>query len=256
MLRLFTTLYLERHPARMAEYLECLRRNLECGEIAEICLLVEGDGVELPGSPKIRVRTIQSRPTYANYFSWINELAGADDISIVANSDMWFDGHLRLFNHWRLPENTVFALSRWDARPDGSLALYDHNDSQDSWIMRGRVGGVVADFPVGVPRCDNRIAAELERAGCRVLNPAFSVRSFHLHDAPARIYDAHAPNRLIPPPYKYIWPHNLFGPWRTWWSRRSFPLGYRIDRRRLARTLPWRVCRKVMSLLAKQPPSA
>jgi hypothetical protein len=248
MIRLFTTRYAERKPARRAELDECLRRNLACAAIDEICLLVEGQDVALPASPKLRCRTIRSRPSYADYFAWVNELAGADDLSIVANSDLWFDDHLKLFERWSMPADTVFALSRWNCPVDGGAELYDHNDSQDSWFVRGRVREMEAGFPVGVPRCDNRIAAEFERAGYRVLNPAFSLKSYHLHDGPPRVYDASAPDRLIPPPYKYIWPHNLFGPWRTWRIRRSVPLGYRIDRRRLARTLPWRVWRKLASL--------
>jgi hypothetical protein len=249
MLRLFTTLYAEKSPARMAEYLECLQRNLECREIAEVCLLVDGDGVEIPASPKIRMRRISARPTYADYFGWINEVAGENDISVIANTDIWHDAHLKLFENWTLPERTVLALSRWNLRADGPAVLYDHNDSQDSWIVRGMVSGVTGDFPVGIPRCDNRIAAEFERAGYQVRNPSFSIKSFHVHAGPARVYDATAPDRLIPPPYKYVWPHNLFGPWRTLRLRRSTPLGYRIDRRRLARTLPCRIWRRLMRLV-------
>ena len=132
MLRLFTSRYDETNPSRRAEYEECLRKNLACGEIAEICLLVEGDGVALPDSSKIRVRPIQARPRYTDYFRWINELAGNDDISLIANSDIWFDDHLKVFAAWKLPARTVLALSRWNLQPDGSSVLYDHNDSQDS----------------------------------------------------------------------------------------------------------------------------
>jgi hypothetical protein len=76
MLRLFTTLYQEKDSTRRAEYAECLMRNLGCAEIDEVCLLVEGDRVELPESPKIRVPKIGTRPTYAEYFQWIGEVAG------------------------------------------------------------------------------------------------------------------------------------------------------------------------------------
>jgi hypothetical protein len=252
MLRLFTTIYPEKDPARMAEYLECLRRNLACREIAEICLLVEGAGAEIPDASGILTRPIVARPTYADYFRWINEVAGENDISVIANSDIWFDEHLAVFANWMLPERTVFALSRWNLRPDGAADLYDHNDSQDSWIVRGPVPAVNGGFPVGVPRCDNRIAAEFELAGYVVRNPSFSIKSYHVHAGAARVYDPTGPNRLIPPPYKYVWPHNLFGMWRTLGYRLAHagcPLGYRIDRRRLARTLPWRAWRKVARLV-------
>ncbi len=41
-IRLFTTAFPEGRPKRKAEYAECLRRNVECSAIDEICLLVEG----------------------------------------------------------------------------------------------------------------------------------------------------------------------------------------------------------------------
>jgi hypothetical protein len=253
MLRLFTSRYNDINPTRMAEYEECVRRNLACGEISEVCMLVEGEGVALPETSKIRVRPIQVRPTYTDYFRWINELAGEDDISLIANSDIWFDDHLKVFAAWKLPERTVLALSRWNLQPDGSSVLYDHNDSQDSWIVRGSIRDVTGDFPVGIPRCDNRIAAEFERAGYQVRNPSFSIRSFHVHAGNGRIYDATTPNRLIPPPYKYVWPHNLFGPLRTaifYLAHHGTPMGYRVDHRRMARTLPFRIGRKLKSLVA------
>ena len=248
MLRLFTSFHDEIRPNRVAECAECLRRNLACDAVTEVCLLVEGAGGEIPDSPKLQLRRIQSRPTYADYFRWVNELADDDDISLIANSDIWFDDHLRVFENWKLPERTVLALSRWDYKPDQPTALYDHNDSQDSWIVRGSVRGVTGDFPLGIPRCDNRIAAEFERAGYQVLNPSFSIKSYHLHDGPVRCYDATVPSMLVPPPYKYIWPHNLFGPLRTAYHRvfGGVLLGYRIDRRRLGRMFLFRLWRKLM----------
>lgn len=253
MLRLFTTIFDESCPKRMAEYAECLRRNLACGELAEVCLMVEGGGSGIPASAKIRTRRIQSRPTYADYFCWINEVAEEDDVSLIANGDVWFDDHLKLFARWAFPARTLLALSRWDVRPDGPVVLYDHNDSQDSWMVRGGVHAVMGDFPLGIPRCDNRIAAEFERAGYQVLNPSFSIKSYHLHAGPPRLYDATKPNMVIAPPYKYVWPHNLFGPLGTACHRvfGQVPLGYRIDRRRLARTFPCRLWRKVLQMAAR-----
>ena len=43
-----------------------------------------------------------------------------------------------------------------------------------------------ADFPLGVPRCDNKLLFELQEAGYRILNPAFSIKAFHVHKKQAR----------------------------------------------------------------------
>ena len=245
MIRLFTTLYPEMDPRRRAEYADCLRRNLACTAIDECCVLLEGVGMQLHESPKIRVRQISVRPTYSNFFEWINEVAMPDDISVVANTDIWFDGSTGVAAR-RLGMRECYALARWDRG-----RLNDRNDSQDCWFFRGKVEGVCGDFPLGVVRCDNRILYELQQAGYRVLNPAFAIRATHLHAGERGEYgDTKA--HFVQPPYRYLWPHNLLGPLRTLWHNLRFPnqkLGWRFDRRKAARTLPGRVIRKLVRLV-------
>jgi len=248
MIRLFTTYYQERRPERNAEYEECLRRNLASAVISEIYLLVEGENVPLPASPKIRVRKICRRPQYADYFAWIEELVKPDDVSIIANSDIFFDQQLGLFNVWKLPDKTAFALARWDMGPDGRPVLNDRNDSQDAWIFRGSTRGVRGDFHIGVPRCDNRIFFELQEAGFRVMNPAFSFRSYHLHKGMRVEYAGAALPHFVAPPYRYLWPHNLWTLPRALWHNLCRPacrVGWRFDRRRLRLTLPARALAKL-----------
>lgn len=253
-LRLFTTVFPEESLSRRAEYEECLKRNLACSAIDEICILVEGN-VAVPKSMKIRTQRVVSRPTYADFFGWIHEVAHAEDISIIANSDIWFDERIKILKLYGLPhEDEVYALSRWDMRNDGSAALYDHNDSQDSWIVRGRVQGVDGQFPLGVARCDNKIACEFFSAGYKVRNPSFSIRSFHLHAAVERFYLAPKHSLAIPPPYHYVWPHNLFSIPRTLWNHIRFqgsPVAFAIDRRRLNQSIPVKIIRKLTGLQIK-----
>jgi hypothetical protein len=247
MLRLFTTFYSPQNSKRRAEYAECLQRNLDCQDIDEIYVLLEGTGVVLPVSSKLAARKIVSRPTYDDFFDWINELAGPGDISVIANTDIWFDGSIGVATR-RLGIRECYAMARWDGE-----CLNDRNDSQDCWVFRGKVEGVVGDFPLGVARCDNRILYELQQAGYRVLNPAFAIRATHLH-AGERVEYGAAGAHFVPPPYRYLWPHNLMGPLGTLWHNLRFPeqkLGWRFDRRKAARSLPVRVIRKLAGLLAR-----
>jgi len=219
---------------RLAEYTEVLRRNCECRVIDEICLFREGDGEPTVACSKVRMKRASHRPLYSDYFSWINESAGPDDVSIIANADIYFDEQLELFRNWSLPPNVAFMLAPWDVDETGRSAVRYRNNSQDTWIFRGRVRAIAADFPAGVPRCDNRLAYELTNAGFRVLNPAFSIRAHHLHSGPRKSYRAQEHTDLIPPPYGYQWPHNLWSLPRTaaYNSRHpSAPLGWRIDRK-------------------------
>jgi hypothetical protein len=209
MIRLFTTVYPELNSVRREEYAECLRQNFKCAAIDEICLLIEGE-VEIPDSPKIRTRGVTSRPLYENFFTWMSEIADPDDILILANTDIWFGDQIGVLRNGDLPRGEVWALSRWDIRGDGAAELYLRKDSQDVWIFRGAPAGVASSFPLGVPRCDNRIAAELARAGYRVRNPSFSLCAFHLHSAPPRPYLEEEYSETIPPPYLYVWPENYW----------------------------------------------
>lgn len=251
MLRLFTTAYPEPSPARRAEYAECLARNLALSEIDELLVFAES-GVEggLPRDSKLVTRSVGSRPNYADFFAWINELAGPDDISIIANSDIYFDSGLRLVKAVD-SRDQCFALSRWDVLENGKFRLFEHGDSQDCWIFRGPVHPVRGDFPLGVYDCDNKIAWELEAAGYRVINPSLSLRTYHLHRSAVRGYDvANLPDHGIRPPFLYVEPENLGGlltcarlwrrhkpgyfPWRFTWkkflrTRPGRPVRYLVD---------------------------
>ena len=235
MLRLFTTLYPEKNAARMAEYQECLRRNLGAALVQEVCVLSENAEAHLPSHAKLRVRKVTHRPLYDELFAWVNELAEAADLSVLTNTDVWFDEGLRQIEavDWRGPR--VLAVSRWDVLQDGAIRLFEYGDSQDCWIVRGKVGGVRGNFPIGVYDCDNKIAWEFAQAGYQVVNPALSLRTYHLHLCGYRSYKiAPAPDYGIRPPFHYPEPDNLWGPWQARRLQRRLSLPY----------LPWQMTSK------------
>ena len=161
MIRLFTSFYAESNPTRQKEILECLERNLALPEIDEVCLLVENTAAPLEHS-KLKTRPTTKRPEYRDMLDWAKEeQLGPLDLSIVCNSDIYFDSTIAIFET-QLRPNQCAALSRWNVNPDGSASLYFHNDSQDTWIFSGAIREFVDTYPIGVPRCDNRIMHDLE----------------------------------------------------------------------------------------------
>lgn len=252
MIRLFTTSYKEPDDRRTAEYLQCLKNNLQNSLIDEICVLDEDSGV-LPVHQKVRTRSVSRRPTYHEFFQWINQLAAPSDISIIANSDIYFDQTLKLLRS-TLQRNTCAALSRWDILADGSCRLFDRNDSQDVWVFRGPVGSVICNFPLGVPRCDNRILHELRMAGYQVINPAFTIRTLHLHGGVRTEYVADPGGCFVPGPYAYLFPHNLLPLpqfLHCWLLGRTGGAGYHVDWRLLRRWRPDRVLRRFIGRMLK-----
>src|SRR6056297_2179586 len=171
MVRLFTTTFPVTNWVRSAEFREALRRNVDLDVIEEVHLLVEGDADPGVESPKIFSWPVNGRPVFDEFFSLARELTGKDDISVIANSDIYFDRSLGAAAEF-LRRGECYCLSRWERGGNAKFRPADRQDSQDVWIFRGPIrGNVVADFPIGVPRCDNRLLYELQTAGYMVRNP-------------------------------------------------------------------------------------
>lgn len=252
MIRLFTTWYEEKNPNRRAEYAECLRANLNHSDIAQVCVIAEHPLPADATSQKLKVSRTSRRPAYDDFIRWINELAAKDDISIIANTDIYFDESLRAVD-LALGDDECFALARWDGK-----TLFDRNDSQDAWMFRGRVRPVAGDFHVGVPRCDNRFLHELRRAGYTVKNPAFSIRANHVHAGARPEYDSD-PHLSVKPPYEYLWPHNLLSLPRTLLHNARNPraaIAWRADWRRAPMNIPLRLVSKLRRGGMAKPTSA
>jgi hypothetical protein len=251
-IRLFTSAYRESDTARQAELADCLKKNLGNSELDGIYILSEDSSIRLPHSDKLVIRGISGRPRYDDYFQWISESSRPGDISIIANSDIYFDSGITLLRRWALPHRTAFALARWDVNGVGAR-LRNRNDSQDAWIFSGPVAGVNGDFCVGVPRCDNRIAYELEIAGYVVENPAFALRSLHLHSGHPGEYPIENTDYFVPGPYKYLWPHNVWSLPRTLMYNALHPherLHWRLDKRLISTRLRFSSVRRRLARAA------
>ncbi len=229
MTTLYTTFYDEQNPVRKAELLRAVELNLKCSAIDRIVVLNESNHHWSDGH--LESIAVSRRPSYEDYFRIINERSGPDDIHIIANTDIFFDERIGVLHHLNWAD-TCLALTRWNVREDASVALFERNDSQDVWVFKGPVKPVTGDFPIGVPFCDNRILYELLRAGYRVLNPAFSIRCYHLHAGVRQEYDKATLQVYVEEPYRYLFPHNLFSLFGTlWFNLRHRPgvLSYRYD---------------------------
>jgi len=248
-IRLFSSQYPEANPIRAAELLTCLNTNLDNHFIDEVALLLEQAFLAPAVHAKQRTRTNDGRPKYNDFQSWVQELPPLEsDVTILANSDIYFDKSLIALAE-ALKPGQVAALSRWDVQPDGRAVLFERNDSQDAWVFKGPLRNVQADFPVGVPRCDNRFLYELKRAGYEVINPSYSVRAYHLHAGQRSEYKTEQLDHFVDPPYAYLWPHNLWSLPRTLWHNFRHPdvkVGWRLDRRKISSSLPFRAVRKVL----------
>jgi predicted O-linked N-acetylglucosamine transferase (SPINDLY family) len=167
-------------------------------------------------SRKLHQRIIGKRLTFAAAFQYANDFL-TDRLVALVNADIYFDESLfRLLyatkhynlsastfatdrilvrkpesdafssatsQSWRrrsFPPDTVLSLLRWQHHVEGEITLSLRIDSQDAWIFRPPLHDDViaaSHFPLGVPRCDNRLAYVFQALNYTVRNPAMDIHA-------------------------------------------------------------------------------
>jgi len=250
---LHTTFYKEKNNFRKWELLSCLQKNISNKAISKIIVFNEAESIVHLAPGTIEEIFIDKRPTYQDFINYINTNSTLDDIHVIANTDIYFDKNIEILKHINL-KNTCLALSRWDSTDTIKPKLYNHNDSQDVWVFKGPIKQQLkADFPLGVPRCDNRLMYQLQEAGYKVLNPAFSIKAFHIHKGQrALVYTEGDNTYKIKPPYRYLYPHNLYGFFKTpiFNLKHKEQLGaYQYDIKKLNKWWVIRLPRKILEVI-------
>ena len=214
---LFINYYIDKNTKRNNELVTCLIKNLENKAIDRLIIVLSSKDKDslksvLKEKSKVFIIIYEGRPSYNFFFKLTNQFP--DDINIIANTDIIISEPTaqRLKEwHWR---NYCLALSRYDyiddKLVDNQAIHYNKRDSQDVWIVKGRFKNIpLATFPLGKKGCDNRIAYLLSRF-YHVINPSFSLRTYHYHLSDIRNYAPHGTSiDLVPPPYKLVTPMKL-----------------------------------------------
>jgi hypothetical protein len=200
-----------KHPThrRQREIQSCLEKNLASEYIDHIVLLNEETYNDLPINPKLQTKLIGHRLTFADVLLTARSIVPSGDYVLFANSDMWF--HKSLVHLWRvrLAERRLFlALLRWEDGVQPTL-FGPRSDSQDSWIcardcLDFDISMDEFGFPFGKPGCDNAITLLMLRKKFLVVNPAYSIKTMHMHASNIRNYDPK--DVLYRPFYLYVDP--------------------------------------------------
>lgn len=170
---------------RQEEIDYCLLKNLENPLISTVHILSEHDldFASFPNSGKIIQKVIGQRLTFSKAFQYANCVRNSE-FWILSNADIFFDETLHHLAGQRM-EKVLYALSRHDIRSDGSASLvperYAHG-CQDAWIFQAPLPleKISAEFWLGIPGCDNKIAYEFVKAGYFVSNPCKKIVIRHL----------------------------------------------------------------------------
>lgn len=193
-LSLFVPFYTPKDPERAAELVMCLRRNLDCAEIDHVYLL-QDDDTPLPFEDShLTVLMSPRRPTYLDWVRHSQRLC-PDHVSVLANSDIYFNEDIaKLIDIFAARTDAFVALSRYDKIGDTSRPHPNPHWSQDSWAFLPNPPvpqemETQLDIPLGVPRCDNKVAYVFSLNGYTVVNPFHDIHSVHVHETALRYYD-------------------------------------------------------------------
>lgn len=192
MIRIFYNFYQDKNADRNTELKECLDRIISNPHIGKVFILVESDISPEIDKSKCEIIRLESRPTYKSIIL-LSNMSDQDDVNIIINSDC-FLGHETTSKMNRITSKEFWCLSRLNIQNIDTMEIsYPKNEktSQDCWVFRGKVDNIDSidcDFTMGLPGCDNRIAALFKKNGYVVSNPAFSIKVYHNHKTQIRNY--------------------------------------------------------------------
>ena len=200
-----------RHPTarRHKEIRACLEKNIACPLIDHILLLNETEHKDLPVNPKISTTIVGHRLTYYDALIAAKTSVPAGDIIIISNSDIWFNETLSYLWKLSLVEQRLFlALLRWEDVATPHI-FGPRADSQDTWIFAKDAFTFTPTqeefgFPFGQSGCDNTITICMLKQKFLIVNPAYSIKTMHLHTSAIRNYEAK--DVLYRPAFLYIDP--------------------------------------------------
>lgn len=186
MINLFVNPFEHKNPARVKEFHECQHRNK---------------------SNKYIDRIIEIRPnenaTYQDFLDAMRDYP--NDVNVMSNYDIYFDDSIRALTG--IKPMTAYAITRHEVNTG---EIFTHNSPRDSWNSQDVwvFPGAPVDnmkfvrqsawwpFPLGIGGCDNHFAWLLNRVGYQVINPAYSVKCWHIHGGGFNNRDWHGTQRI------------------------------------------------------------
>jgi hypothetical protein len=200
---------------RERELKKCLQKNIENPYIDKILLLNEDEYPMLPKHEKLQIKRIDHRLRYWDVMEAIQTQCPPDTLIAFANLDIYFDETVRQLWSVRM-EDRFLSLLRWDEQEDPTkepILFGPRPDSQDSWIVlstslqQRTLVETDFDFEFGRAGCDNAINLSMLKNKFVVCNPAYSLKTVHVHQSGLRTYN---PKDCIDKPmYLYVEPTGL-----------------------------------------------
>jgi hypothetical protein len=208
---IFVPYYLSEDYSRQIEIDLCLKNNISLNEIDKIFLIIDDGTIPPISHPKLTIINIDNRPTYKDWIDLTVKYA-KNDISVLANSDIYFDSSItKLKKIFDGNKKSFVAISRYEIHDDTLVLHKNPQWSQDVWCIDGEMSNCIdkkyLNIPMGIPRCDNKIAYIFSINGYAIVNPCNFIRTFHVHKSQIRSYNPHIDKRILGG-VAYVYPSN------------------------------------------------
>ena len=202
---LITQTYDPQNKNREKELKIALNNNIYNKDIDQIILIT----YKTYKHKKIKTIKLAHRPQYSDLFTILNQETKdtqQDHLLIVANSDIYF--HPKSIQQMKqtITDNTALILSRWDSTKNNGLIHHNRWDSQDTWAVKNQFLPGDYNITLGLPGCDNRIAAELQKAGYTLSNPSLDIITIHYH---REQHNTYSEQETLVGEYSFIHPHHM-----------------------------------------------
>lgn len=179
---------------RNFEVITCINKNITSNLFDKIFIFSENKEERLLETP-----IITSRITYQYVFD--NCIEG---INVFSNSDIEFNETIKLTEN--IKNDEFYALTRYEdnMRLHKFDDPYEGQDSQDVWIWKDACKIKNANFTLGLPGCDNKIAYFAVVGGYKIKNPSMSIKTYHRHTTKIRDGSSSDLSKRLPPPYALV----------------------------------------------------
>ena len=178
---------------RQQEINYVLEQNCKCDLIDKIILLNEEQYTLPTNSTKIEQVVIKKRLTYLDVLTYIKDKVPKDTYVVFSNTDIYLDSTLCAIYSIEM-EKKFISLLRYDVTNDKPPTLFGPRpDSQDTWILWSSSLDFTPTeeefgFPFGISGCDNAINVAMLREKFTVVNPALTIKTYHVHASNVRTY--------------------------------------------------------------------
>jgi hypothetical protein len=190
MINLAYNYYKTNEDSRNQELLTCFTNLKNNSKIDNFLILNETDELIENGFVE------RERVKVQRYIDILNNITSPNDINIIINSDCYIvESNIEKIKN-SFGDGEFWCLSRNDVPTNRMM------EAQDAWIFKGKTT-IKADFYLGKPGCDNRLAFLASELNYRVLNPSLDICMNHVHANQTSTYFEH---ERIPKPYCLVTP--------------------------------------------------